>query len=193
MTRFPPTASTRRTGADRRHEAARALRTSSARVNTSRLLPAFLLLAGCTQVQATQGRLAAAHQRTEAGHAAAAAQEGTTRYADGCPRTEDRAPLGPADTTWHEVQAGTKAAPAGERPVAKLPWDAEIASGRVDVQFAVDQAGCVDMRTVTVLESNNRDATEAVRRVLPLYRYSPAVRNGAPVRQWVTERIRVGR
>ena len=90
-------------------------------------------------------------------------------------------------------QPATKAAPAGERPLAKLPRDAEIASGRVDVQFAVDQAGCVDMRTVTVLESNNRDATEAVKRVLPLYRYSPAVRNGVPVRQWVIERVRVGR
>ena len=162
-------------------------------MNLSRLLPALLVLAGCTQVQATQGRLAAAHQRTEAGHAAAAAEEGTARYAAGCPRTEDRAPLGPADTTWHEVQAGTRATLAGDRPVAKLSRDAEIASGLVDVQFAVDQAGCVDMRTVTVLESNNRDASEAVKRALPLYRYSPATRGGAPVRQWVTERVRVGR
>ena len=150
------------------------------------------LVAGCAPVQGAQDRLVAAHQRTEAQHAATAAADGTVRYAEGCPRTEDRAPLA-ADTTWYDVQTETKAAPTGERAVARLPRDAEIQSGRVDVQFAVDRAGCVDMRTVTVLESNNRDASDAVRKVLPLWRYTPATRNGAPARQWVTERVRVGR
>ena len=151
------------------------------------------LLAGCAPVQTAKGRVVAAHQRTEAEHAASAAADGVARYADGCPRTEDRPALGAADTTWYDVQTETKAAPAGERPAAKLPYDAEIQSGRVDVQFAVDPQGCIDMRTVTVLESNNRDASEAVKKVLPLWRYTPATRKGAPARQWVTERVRVGR
>ena len=157
-----------------------------------RLAPALLLLAGCAPVQSAPGRIVAAHQRTEAGHAANAAAEGVIRYAEGCPRTEDRPALD-ADTTWHDVQMETKAVATGERPAAKLPYNAEIQSGRVDVQFAVDRQGCVDMRTVTVLESSNRDASEAVRKVLPLWRYAPATRKGAPARQWVTESIRVGR
>ena len=150
------------------------------------------VLGGCAPVQTAQNRIVAAHQRTEAEHAAAAAASGAVRYAEGCPRTEDRAPLA-ADTTWYDVQMESKAAPTGERPVARLPYDAEIQSGRVDVQFAVDGLGCVDMRTVTVLESNNRDASEAVKKVLPMWRYVPATRKGAPARQWVTERVRVGR
>ena len=150
------------------------------------------LLAGCAQVQSAQSGIAAAHRRTEAEHAATAAQEGSVRYAEGCPRTEDRGPLA-ADTTWYDVQTDTKAAPVGVRPPAKLPRDAEIQGARVDVQFAVDGQGCVDMRTVTVLESNYRDASEAVRKVLPLWRYTPATRKGAPARQWVIERVRVGR
>ena len=158
-----------------------------------RLAPAALLLAACTQVQGAQSRIVAAHQRTEAEHAATATAGSIARYAEGCPRTEDRPQLAAADTTWYDVQADTKAMAAGAQPVAKLPHDAEIAGGRVDVQFAVDQSGCVDMRTVTVLESNNRDATDAVKRALPMYRYTPATRKGVKVRQWVTERVRVAR
>ena len=55
-------------------------------------------------------------------------------------------------------------------------------AGRVLVRFTVDTAGRIDQSTVEVLGSTNDLFSEAVKRVLPSFRFRPAEINGIRVR-----------
>ncbi len=65
------------------------------------------------------------------------------------------------------------------------PPAARALGGKVVVQIAVDSAGVPVPETLVVLESSDPRFEQAVRAVLPGYRFAPAQLNGRPVRQMI--------
>ena len=72
----------------------------------------------------------------------------------------------------------------GEPPRPRYPEGLRAAGlgGRVLVQFTVDTAGLVEPRSVRVLEATHEQFANAVRDVLPRYRFVPAELNGRRTR-----------
>jgi len=63
-------------------------------------------------------------------------------------------------------------------------WRAHI-GGHVLAQFVVDSAGAVETATISIVASTNPDFASAVRAVLPMARFEPAMAGGHAVRQLV--------
>jgi hypothetical protein len=56
---------------------------------------------------------------------------------------------------------------------------------RTELEFVVDTAGRPEPGDVRVVGGDSPELADAVRQALPGLRYSPAMRDGQPVRQWV--------
>ena len=92
-----------------------------------------------------------------------------------------------AEQTYFEFQVEKQVAmlPNGPRP--KYPQSMRDANmeGEVLTQFVVDTTGRAQMWTFKALRSTHPDFTEAVRSVIPLMRFYPAVLSGRKVKQLV--------
>jgi TonB family protein len=58
-------------------------------------------------------------------------------------------------------------------------------SGGVAVQFVVDQRGQPELGSFKILRSPDEAAAERARNAFPRWRFTPALRDGCPVRQLV--------
>ena len=68
------------------------------------------------------------------------------------------------------------------------PAGSQLSNGRcfrAEVQFIVDSTGAPELATVRTRSSNSPDMETAVRGVVPMLRYQPALLDKAPVRQIV--------
>ena len=116
------------------------------------------------------------------------------------PSSGERCALAAADTVYLatgpvyrdcavDVRAriiGQRAAPTDYRPTATpARGDRCIVA---EVQFVVDPQGVPEAGTARVVRADDPGLGEAVLRVLPQWRYSPAQKDGSAVRQIVRER-----
>lgn len=90
---------------------------------------------------------------------------------------------------YHACHTDRAARERGPRP--RLEWEptpGEITDGscfRADFEFVVDTLGIPEVGTVRVIRSTNPRFTEAARARIGAMRYTPAQRDGRPVRQVV--------
>jgi TonB family protein len=102
---------------------------------------------------------------------------------DGSPQA-----LNPNTTTFFEYQVDK---PATLRASVKPRYPAALKSsgvtGDVWAQYVVDESGRVDMRTFKSLKSPAPEFTAAVKDVLPMWRFDPAIRQGRKVKQLVEQ------
>lgn len=64
-------------------------------------------------------------------------------------------------------------------------------TGEVGVRYIVNTAGCIDPGSLSVLAATDSLFAEAARAALRRSRFHPAMREGKPVAQEVTQKIRV--
>jgi len=103
--------------------------------------------------------------------------------ADGVERA---APVDPNGTYLvGQVEKQTLAFPDNPKPVYPSMLESAHVAGSVLVQFVVDTTGRVDMRTFTVLDATNALFVEAVKHVLPGWKFYPAEAGGHKVKQLV--------
>ncbi|MDP1858904.1 MAG: hypothetical protein Q8K82_09545 [Gemmatimonadaceae bacterium] len=116
------------------------------------------------------------------------------------PLVAQRAKRGCPEISVDSVQAGEpvylacqvdrEAKPRGIAP--RIDWSpspSELRDGscfRAEYQFVVDTLGIPDVRTVRDVGSTTSSFQQAARDAIPRLRYSPALRNGTPVRQLVS-------
>ncbi|HEX6965665.1 MAG TPA: TonB family protein [Gemmatimonadaceae bacterium] len=101
---------------------------------------------------------------------------------------DDAGPAAPgAGGTYYAFQVEKQTVPIDGNPKPRYPSMLESAhvDGTVLVQFVVDTTGRVDMSTFTVLKATNALFVDAVKRVLPSWRFYPAEAGGHRVRQLV--------
>ncbi len=91
--------------------------------------------------------------------------------------------------TYFEFQVEKPAEMLAESPKPKYPSVLESSgiAGEVQAQFVVSSAGKADMESFKVLKSTNELFTQAVKKVLPRMRFSPAMIGGKPVNQLVQQ------
>ena len=88
---------------------------------------------------------------------------------------------------WSAATVERAAAPRDGNPVPRYPEALRAAGteGQVLVRFVVDTAGRVEAGSVRVLRADDPQFAEAVRAVLPSFRFTPAEAGGRRVRQLV--------
>jgi hypothetical protein len=109
----------------------------------------------------------------------------------------------PADSAWvaagpvyRDCEVDRKAELRGSEP--RLPYTPPAtgsSSGRcysAELEFVVSTAGEPELSTVRARPANDRDVEEAMRAVLPMRRYQPALLEERPVRQLVVYRVALG-
>lgn len=102
----------------------------------------------------------------------------------------------PPDSVWmaagpvyRDCEVDRKAELRGSEP--RLPYTPPVSgtsSGRcysAELEFVVDTAGVPELSTVRARPANHRDMEEAMRSILPVRRYQPALLDERPVRQLV--------
>jgi TonB family protein len=93
-----------------------------------------------------------------------------------------------ATTTFFEYQVDKPVTPRTSiKPRYPAALKSAGVSGDVLVQFVVDEAGRVDMRTFDSLRSSGPEFTAAVKEALPTWRFDPAIRQGRKVKQVVQQ------
>jgi TonB family protein len=93
-----------------------------------------------------------------------------------------------ATTTFFEYQVDKPVTPhTSIKPRYPAALKRSGVSGDVLVQFVVDEAGRVDMRTFESLRSSGPEFTAAVKEALPTWRFDPAIRQGKKVKQVVQQ------
>jgi beta-lactamase regulating signal transducer with metallopeptidase domain len=92
------------------------------------------------------------------------------------------------DTTFFEFQVDTLATPT-EAPSPAYPEALKTSGipGEVWTQFVVDKEGRVDMRAFKTLKSSAPEFIDAVKAVLPSWKFKAATRNGKKVDQVVQQ------
>lgn len=107
----------------------------------------------------------------------------------GCPEISADSVAGGV-AVYLACQVDREAKPRGIAP--RIDWTppaSELRDGscfRADYQFVVDTLGIPDLRTIRDVGATNSGFQQAARDAIPRLRYSPALRNGAPVRQLVS-------
>ena len=98
-------------------------------------------------------------------------------------------PNHPADQPYFEFQVEKPVLPREGNPVPAYPNTLREASvtGHVTMQFVVDTAGRVELRTARALDSTHELFTIAVRNALPNMRFYPAEVGGRKVKQLVQQ------
>jgi len=97
-------------------------------------------------------------------------------------------PVAPAAAAAFEVwqvQKPAVADPGNKKPEYPAGLLETKKSGYTTVRFVVDTTGKVDMSTVKYVTASDVMFGEAVRAVLPEWKFSPAMMGGKKVRQWV--------
>lgn len=84
------------------------------------------------------------------------------------------------------VSVAAKRVSVGTHPDVHLP-DHRDGCYSVDIEFVVDATGRPETNTARIVRTNSRDVAEAVLAVLGTWRYDPAMLDGQPVRQIVTD------
>jgi hypothetical protein len=101
-----------------------------------------------------------------------------------------------AGPVYRDCEVDRKAELRGSEP--RLPYTPPVtgsSSGRcysAELEFVVDTAGVPELSTVRARPANDRDVEEAMRAVLPMRRYQPALLQERPVRQIVVYRVALG-
>lgn len=107
----------------------------------------------------------------------------------GCPEITADSVTGGA-VAYLACQVDREAKPRGMAP--RLEWTparSEVRDGacfRAEFQFVVDTLGIPEVATILDVGANSADFQQAARDAIPRLRYSPALRNGSPVRQFVS-------
>lgn len=99
-------------------------------------------------------------------------------------------PIAPVtDQPYFEFQVEKQVQMRENSPMPTYPEMLRSAGiqGRVLAQFVVDTTGRVEVETFQVIESDNEQFTQAVRRVLPRMRFYPAEIGGQKVKQLVQQ------
>jgi hypothetical protein len=120
---------------------------------------------------------------------------GAQRSKRGCPEiAPDSVPGG--NTVYLACQVDREAKPRGFAPrVDWSPPTSDIRDGscfRADYEFVVDTLGIPELGTIRDVGATNSGFQQAARDAIPRLRYSPALRNGTPVRQLVSYSQSVG-
>jgi TonB family protein len=105
------------------------------------------------------------------------------------PTTSRAAEPANGDITYMERDVDQPARLVGNPPAPHYPDQLRSlkVEGEVLASFVVDTTGRADMSTFKVIRSSDRLFSDAVRDVLPSYRFLPAELRGAKVRQVVTQ------
>ena len=100
-----------------------------------------------------------------------------------CPSSQ----IGSENKPYFDFQVEKQVAPYAGIVLPKYPESLRSTKveGEVLAQFVVDIAGCVDMGTFKVLRETHPLFTDAVKKALPLMRFTPAEVGGKKVRQLV--------
>lgn len=93
---------------------------------------------------------------------------------------------------YHECAVDTKAklVTPGPRPEFQPP--ARTTCYSAEIQFVVNQTGRVEEQTARVLHTNDQRFADAVLATLSAWKYEPAMLGGAPVRQIVETKQKIG-
>jgi hypothetical protein len=106
--------------------------------------------------------------------------------ASSCPLRESDAPFMTGGVVYRDCAVTHKA-----RLVSEARPDFQPSRGTacyaVDFDFVVDRTGKPEIQTARITRSNDQAFAQAVLATLARWKYEPAVRDGEPVRQIVTE------
>lgn len=108
---------------------------------------------------------------------------GATEFAEGTTTRQMTGP--PPDGAYLNVDHPASVIDEHLQPTYPEALRKRREAGSVDVKFVIDSTGRIDMRSVHVVRSTDPEFTNAVMRVLPSFRFNPALVDGHPVR-WVT-------
>lgn len=128
--------------------------------------------------------LACSHRPPDVGAAAAVAggtAEGAPTY---LPSEVDKQATADPDNPLPRYQAPPNEMRAQIAPMRGLPG----ARGTVEAAFVIDTTGCADMSTFKVIHSDNDIYAPTVQLAVRLSHFSPAEKDGRPVREWLTTR-----
>jgi len=91
-------------------------------------------------------------------------------------------------TVYRECAVDKKASPPATFPQTRFSPSPSNLKGcyRADFEFVIDTVGRPILSTIKVLRSTDAEFTQAVRETLSGLRYTPAVKDGAPVAQLAT-------
>jgi hypothetical protein len=101
-----------------------------------------------------------------------------------------------AGPVFRDCEVDRKAELRGSEP--RLPYTPPAtgsSSGRcysAELEFVVSAAGEPELSTVRARPANDPDMEQAMRSLLPMRRYQPALLEGRPVRQLVVYRVALG-
>lgn len=120
---------------------------------------------------------------------------GAQRASRGCPAIAADSAAGSAPV-YLACQVDREAKPRGIAPRPDwTPSQGEVRDGacfRAEFQFVVDTVGMPEVATIHDGSATSANFQQAVRDAIPRLRYSPAMRDGMPVRQLVSYKQLVG-